>query len=52
VKAHQNGNTVTLTMTTAEAQDLETELLWCRDDATHSKKAWEALNQLSTDTTT
>jgi hypothetical protein len=46
MKAERNGQTVTLTMTTTEAADLENELLWVSGDDTHAVKLWEALNAL------
>lgn len=47
MEAKRDGRQVVLTMAADEADALEAELLWCRDDDPHSKQAWEALNKLS-----
>jgi hypothetical protein len=49
MQASQSGETVTLTMSAAEAQELEDELLWARDGDALSKTAWEALAALHTE---
>lgn len=47
MKAEKRGTSVVVTLTEREARDLEDELLWCRDDAQHSKALWETLATLS-----
>lgn len=47
MQAHRDGRNVVLVMTIAEATQFENELLWGPADDATSKRAWEALNDLS-----
>lgn len=47
MQAHRDGRNVVLVMTAAEAKQFEDELLWGPDGDKTSKRAWEALNDLS-----
>jgi len=45
MRAKQSGGKVTVTLTAAEADALEAELLWARDGDEHSRALWEALSE-------
>lgn len=47
MKANQYGNRVVVTMSSREARELETELLWSRDADKYSTRLYGVLNDLS-----